>query len=39
MDFPDTINDWAIKMMIKRSINNIRKYYIIVKNNYRILTN
>ncbi|PKY33512.1 hypothetical protein RhiirB3_452464 [Rhizophagus irregularis] len=25
--FPDTINDWAIKMMIKRSINNIRDYY------------
>ncbi|CAB5360722.1 unnamed protein product [Rhizophagus irregularis] len=27
MTFPDTINDWAIKMMIKRSINNIRDYY------------
>ncbi|CAG8747680.1 5025_t:CDS:2, partial [Rhizophagus irregularis] len=25
--FPDTINDWAIKMMIKQSINNIRDYY------------
>ncbi|GES79356.1 hypothetical protein GLOIN_2v741902 [Rhizophagus clarus] len=25
-DFPDTINDWAIKMMVKRVINNIREY-------------
>ncbi|RGB30398.1 hypothetical protein C1646_671741 [Rhizophagus diaphanus] len=26
MTFLDTINDWAIKIMIKRSINNIRNY-------------
>ncbi|GET04044.1 hypothetical protein GLOIN_2v1781828 [Rhizophagus clarus] len=25
-DFPDTINDWAIKMMVKQVINNIREY-------------
>ncbi|GBB88771.1 hypothetical protein RclHR1_03460001 [Rhizophagus clarus] len=24
-DFPDTINNWAIKMMVKRVINNIHK--------------
>ncbi|GES98654.1 hypothetical protein GLOIN_2v741902 [Rhizophagus clarus] len=25
-DFPDTINDWAIKMMVKQVINNICEY-------------